>query len=189
VVAAPGEEQVAALPQALPRFPAEWVLWGGPAGTSSAARSLQAYLTKAGIQPVSAQPGQVLDLGKGASLRVLQVGNGGAALLLEWGKFRALLPVGMDEGMLKTLLDDPELTSANALLLTDRGAAELNPPEWLIKIHPQVLLLSVGVGDRDGRPDGPLLAASEGYSLLRTDRNGWIELSTDGKQMWVEAAR
>jgi hypothetical protein len=28
----------------------------------------------------------------------------------------------------------------------------------------------------------------EGYTLLRTDQNGWIELSTDGEQMWVEAA-
>jgi hypothetical protein len=28
-----------------------------------------------------------------------------------------------------------------------------------------------------------------GYTLLRTDRNGWIELSTDGEQMWVEVER
>jgi beta-lactamase superfamily II metal-dependent hydrolase len=74
-------------------------------------------------------------------------------------------------------------------LLADRGSAELNPPEWLAKIHPQVLLLSVGAGDKDGRPAGPLLAATEGYTLLRTDQNGWIELSTDGQQLWVEVER
>jgi hypothetical protein len=27
------------------------------------------------------------------------------------------------------------------------------------------------------------------FSLLRTDRNGWIEQSTDGVQMWVEVER
>ena len=28
-----------------------------------------------------------------------------------------------------------------------------------------------------------------GYTLLRTDRNGWIQLSTDGEQLWVEVER
>ncbi len=32
------------------------------------------------------------------------------------------------------------------------------------------------------------MEAIEGYFLLRTDQNGWIEVTTDGEQMWVEAA-
>jgi hypothetical protein len=32
-------------------------------------------------------------------------------------------------------------------------------------------------------PSKETLEAVEGYTLLRTDRDGWIELSTDGKQM------
>jgi hypothetical protein len=27
------------------------------------------------------------------------------------------------------------------------------------------------------------------YELLRTDLNGWIEISTDGSQMWVNVER
>jgi hypothetical protein len=38
-------------------------------------------------------------------------------------------------------------------------------------------------------PSRETLEAVDGYTLLRTDRDGWIELSTDGEQMWVEAAR
>jgi hypothetical protein len=34
-----------------------------------------------------------------------------------------------------------------------------------------------------------MLEALEGYNLLRTDRNGWIELTSDGQQMWVEVER
>jgi hypothetical protein len=41
-------------------------------------------------------------------------------------------------------------------------------------------------GDRQGLPDPETLVSLEGYNLLRTDRNGWIELATDGRQMWVE---
>jgi len=42
---------------------------------------------------------------------------------------------------------------------------------------------------RQGLPSPETLEAVEGYSLLRTDRNGWIELTTDGQQMWVEVER
>jgi hypothetical protein len=48
-------------------------------------------------------------------------------------------------------------------------------------------LLSVDAGDHEGLPSPETLEAIEGYSLLRTDQNGWIELSTDGEQLWVEA--
>jgi beta-lactamase superfamily II metal-dependent hydrolase len=50
-------------------------------------------------------------------------------------------------------------------------------------------LLSVAAGDPDGLPDLATLDALKGYNLLRTDRNGWIELTTDGNQMWVEVER
>jgi len=31
--------------------------------------------------------------------------------------------------------------------------------------------------------------AVPGYTLLRTDQNGWIEVSTDGEKMWVETQK
>jgi hypothetical protein len=34
-----------------------------------------------------------------------------------------------------------------------------------------------------------ILDAVEGYTLLSTDLNGWIHISTDGEQLWVEAER
>ena len=100
--------------------------------------------------------------------------------------FRALLPLGTDEAMLADLLDDPGLTPVTALLLADGGAAELNPPEWVEKLRPQVVMLSAGAGDQ---PDPEVVAALDGYTVLRTDRNGWIELTTDGEQMWVEVEK
>ena len=69
-----------------------------------------------------------------------------------------------------------------ALQLAESGYAPLNPPEWIERLHPQVALLSVAAGDREGRPSAETLEAVEGYNLLRTDRNGWIELATDGER-------
>ena len=184
VVAGPGTEQVQALPRVLERFPASNVLWGGATDATRATRNLQEYLTSVGTAPQTAISGQVLDLGDEAALRVLHAGESGAVLLLEWRNFRAILPVGMDEAALSTMLDDPGLIPVTALLLADGGAAELNPPEWIEKLRPQMVLLSAAAGAV--APDPEVLEALQDYNLLRTDRNGWIELTTDGEQLWVE---
>jgi hypothetical protein len=45
------------------------------------------------------------------------------------------------------------------------------------------------MGDRRARPALEVLQAMQSYNLLRTDLNGWVELTTDRKQVWVEAQR
>jgi beta-lactamase superfamily II metal-dependent hydrolase len=75
------------------------------------------------------------------------------------------------------------------LLLSDSGYGPANPPEWIANLRPQVVLLSVAGGDALDFPSPETLEVLQGYSLLRTDLNGWIHLSTDGKQVWVETAR
>lgn len=77
----------------------------------------------------------------------------------------------------------------SAALLTDGGYAPLNPAGLLQKYQPQVFLLSVAAGDRRGVPDVEVIDALEGYTLLRTDQDGWIELATDGRQMWVTVGK
>jgi hypothetical protein len=47
------------------------------------------------------------------------------------------------------------------------------------------VLLSAG----QSQPDPETLQAVQGYTLLRSDRNGWIEIETDGEEMWVEVER
>jgi competence protein ComEC len=189
LVAAPGEEQVGSLPPLIERSPPGQVLWAGAPSGTQAARRLQEQLNQSGIRPVTLQTGHSLDLGEGAWLRTLAVGPRGAVLLLEWSHFRALLPVGIDFEMLEDLQIDPSLNQVTALLLADSRYAPANPPGWIEKLRPQVALLSVAAGDREGRPSPEVLDALRGYTLLCTDRNGWIELSTDGEQMWVEVEK
>lgn len=189
VVAASGERQIGGLARNLERFPPEGVLWAGPTQGTQAARALLSALADAGIQPVSAVSGQALDLGEGARLRVLATSRKGAVLLLEWRNFRALLPIGMDFETLEALQKDHSLGSVTALLLAENGLASVNPPEWVVKLRPQVVLLSVAAGNREGLPSQEVLTALEEYTLLRTDQNGWIELTTDGERLWVEVEK
>jgi competence protein ComEC len=189
LVAAPGDEHVAALPRLLERFPARQVLWAGPHNASRASQNLYSELNRLDVPVLEAAAGQALDLGEGAFLRVVSTGKRGAVLLLEWKNFKALLPVGISWDDLDGLQSRPELREASVLLLANGGYALTNPPEWIEWTKPQLVLLSVASGDRRGQPSPDTLQALQGYSLLRTDLNGWIKVTTDGQQMWVEAAR
>jgi competence protein ComEC len=157
---------------------------GGPS-----TRALSDSLGQSAIPIHTAKAGQVLDLGQGAHLQVLATSRSGAVLLLEWRNFRTLLPIGLDEDLCQTLLEELGPMPVKALLLASSGAAELNPTEWLQAWEPQVMLLSVGTGDRRARPASQVLQAVQGYTLLRTDQKGWVHLSTDGEQLWVEVER
>jgi hypothetical protein len=130
-----------------------------------------------------------LDLGRGASLQVLQSGARGAILLVEWGKFRAVLPVGVGFDDLEALEYGKQIGPVSALLLADNGYGPSNPPEWVENLSPKIVLLSVSSLDVGGMPSKETLEAVRVYTLLRTDQNGWIELSTDGEQMWVEVGQ
>ena len=189
VIGAVEDEQIAALPSIIERFPPANVLWSGPRTGSFNARLLRKRLIAMGSPIVTAQPGQTLELGDGATLRVLAVTKRGAVFILEWQNFRALLPIGIDFDSMAWLQkrgSSPEIT---VLLLSDSGYAPVNPPSWIAYLKPSLILLSVGGGNSRDLPDTETLEAIEGYNLLRTDVNGWIHLATDGEQMWVEVER
>jgi hypothetical protein len=90
---------------------------------------------------------------------------------------------------MEALKTGEEVGPVTALLLADFGYAQLIPAEWVVNLRPPVILLSLSTDDRERLPSPEALQAVEGYILLRTDRSGWIELSTDGESMWVEVER
>ena len=182
-------EDLSGISENLERFSPTNVLWAGNTYGTRSATDLWTELAAMSIPITRMQPGQSLNLGSGVSLQVLSIDARGAVLLLEWDNFRFLLPLGMDFVALETLHQDSAMRSISALLLPESGYAPLNPPEFISFLHPQVALLSVAPADKTGLPSPETLEALEGYNLLRTDINGWIELTTDGSQMWVEVER
>lgn len=110
-------------------------------------------------------------------------------MLLQFGRFRALLPVGVDFDLLEALMADDSLSDVSLLLLAESGYAPANPPALIDRARPQVAVLSVAADDRHGLPSQETLAALDGYPLLRTDRHGWIEFITDGRRLWVQVQR
>src|SRR5688572_20116596 len=189
IIAATEEDQVAALPRVIERYPPDAVLWSGNVEGSFSARVLDDFVTLQDIPVTVAEPDQVLDLGEGATLRVLETGPRGSVLLLEYENFRALLPIGMSFEAIDELRNGASVGPVSILSLADSGYAPSNPPEWITNLNPELILLSVEAGDRDGLPDAEILETIKDYALLRTDESGWVEISTNGEQMWVNVER
>ena len=189
VVASSNEEQLAALPRVLERYPTSAALWSGNRQASFSARALNEYLISQSVPVTNAETGQVLYLGDGATLTVLSTGGRGSVLLLEYQNFRVLLPVGMSFDALDELRYGESIGSVSVLSLADSGYVSSNPEEWIVNLNPDLIVLSVDAADENGMPDAETLDVIKDYSLLRTDVNGWIEVSTNGSQMWVNAER
>jgi len=184
VVASTQENQLSGLPRVVERIPPGSVLWAGNLEASYAARTLDAWVTEQSIPTTRAEIGAELHLGQGVVLRVLDANPRGAVLLVEWESFRALLPVGLNFDALESLDNGKEIGQVSLLLLSESGYAPLSPPEWILNLNPQSIVLNVAAGDKDGLPDEETLETIEDFPLFRTDQNGWIEAITDGRQVW-----
>ena len=180
IVSTSEEDDIRALPEMVGRYPPASVLWAGDEQTSWSAQRLHSTLVDAGVEITPAQAGMALDLGEGAVLKVLEIEKGGMVLLLEWQRFRSLLLLG-DGIELNQLVDQTGISPITALYLPYWKAETGNSVQWFTRLKPQIILMNTLSMD-----PGYQNETLKGATLLSTDRNGWIELSTDGEQVWVE---
>lgn len=189
IIASTEEDQLAALPRIVERYEPENVLWSGNVQASFSSRLLDEYFAQNEIPVSRAEAGQRLELGDGAFIEIQAAGPRGSVLLIEYGSFRALLPIGVSEGTFESIEFGNTIGKVDVLLLAESGYAPSNPPDVFENLNPRLVVLSVAAGDLDGLPSQDVLDSLEGYSLLRTDRNGWIDISTDGVEMQISVER
>jgi len=107
-------------------------------------------------------------------------------LLVEYGRFRALLtgdagrPV---EARLRNRIGHVDLLKAG-----HHGSRTATTSEWLRELSPRAVLVSVGI-NRYGHPAPETLQriAASGAELWRTDRDGTVEVQTDGRTVWLRS--
>lgn len=90
-----------------------------------------------------------------------------------------LLGDATDRGQADLLLHPDELR-ADVFLPPHHGAASPLIEELLASARPRVALISVGAGNRYGHPAPQTLRALSGTPTLRTDRDGMLEVFSDG---------
>ena len=104
---------------------------------------------------------------------------------------RALLFVGDAEQEEEAVLlaTAPQALRADVLKVGHHGSRTSSTPTFLAAVAPREAVVSVGCRNRFGHPDPVTLAAfaREGARLWRTDRDGSILVTTDGRALAVRA--
>jgi competence protein ComEC len=180
VVGSTAWENTTALSEVAARFEIGGVLL--PAATSRNGKTVAAFLGACGEKNIpihEASTGSSMGLGDGASLRVLTIGGEGMILSVEYGRARWLILDGVDETTGRRMLSQGRVPPAQILILplSIKDAGGLS--EWLRAARPLAGMW----------PFAEDLAWPDGYTLLRMDSYGWVDLATDGKQLWVRTEK
>jgi competence protein ComEC len=145
----------------------------------------------------TAEAGLSIPLGGGATLEILypsaadraaplpdgDVNNGSVVAILRYGSFEALL-TGDAEAPVEALLAARGLLEpVDVLKVGHHGSDSGTTAELLAAIRPSVAVISLGEDNEYGHPHRSTLdhlAAVPGLRVYRTDRDGSVEITTDG---------
>ena len=189
VIAGARQAQIGGIVELIERGRVANLWWAIPQSENRAATAIQRAAKESLVPIYPAQVGQSLDLGEGAQLSLIAKGERGAVFILEWQRFRAFLPFGLDSELRKQVLESGQLRPVSLWLLANNGSSWYNPPQFLYHLQPQLVWLSVAQGDWYGLPHAETIQILQGYPLLRTDLHGWVHLQTDGEHLWVKVEK
>jgi competence protein ComEC len=82
------------------------------------------------------------------------------------------------------------VSPALVLKVPHHGSRGSSPPAFLSRVRPRLAVVSAGPRNPFGHPHPEVLERyrRSGSLLLRTDRDGTVEVATDGRRVWVRAA-
>jgi beta-lactamase superfamily II metal-dependent hydrolase len=189
LISSPVLNDLDALGGILPRFSPHQVIWLGEGDLCWESDHLRALMEENQIPVVYGEAGQTLVFKDGLRVKILAVNPRGGTLLIQYGNFQALFPFGLNPDDRQDWDQGRELGEISVYYLADNGYQSSNPSDWISNLRPELLLLSVGLKDSRGLPDRGLMDSLGGYSLLRTDLNGCISLTTDGEKLWIYVDR
>ncbi len=110
-------------------------------------------------------------------------------LRLKYGDASFLITSEMSEEAIKQLLHTESYFGSTVLLLPSNGAERKSLAAFTAMVVPQVAVIAADAGDRAASPDDSVLALLRNLPLFRTDRQGSIEMVTDGKTLWIYSSK
>lgn len=110
-------------------------------------------------------------------------------VLLTFGNFSALLTGDAGENIMDHI--SPEVGSVNILKVPHHGSRTGMTNNFLNIIKPEVGIISVGIDNKYGHPASESLTLLKDHQvrILRTDQNGEVDITSDGKSYDINASK
>jgi competence protein ComEC len=205
VLSHPHQDHLGGLEEVFRRYAVGAFVDGGrPAETVPHQRVLDALAREPGARLVEAEAGQSIPVGP-VILEVVyptaedtaapplegDVNNTSVVIRLRYGRFTMLLTGDAEAPVESLLLERGVLGPVDVLKVGHHGSDSSSTPAFLATLVPAVAIISDGAGNDYGHPHRSTLdhlAEIPGLRLFRTDRDGSIEVTTDGAWFWVNGA-
>ena len=196
------EDHSHGLLRVLERFPVGTALSGPLPTEGAAATEWRQTLEEQSTPRVEVSAGYVIDLGDGVELTVLNPEPGRApgdpnndslAMRLDYGESSFLLTADIEAEVEGRLVSAGLVGASTVLKVGHHGSRTSTSARFLEAVKPSVAIVSSGADNPYGHPADEVmqrLEASLGEeNVFRTDRQGRIEVLSDGASIWVETQR
>jgi competence protein ComEC len=159
----------------------------------------RAAVEAAGAEVQLQHAGGWADLGDGVALWVLGPPGQGLSgedadndnslvAKLVYGDFSVLLTGDAGAAAEAQLLREGAPLQATVLKVAHHGSKFSTGEAFVAAVNPALAVIQVGE-NRYGHPDSTALERLQGSTVLRTDVDGRIEVTSDGQQVWVDKER
>jgi len=119
--------------------------------------------------------------------------NDSLVVRLQYGARTILLPGDAEKQVEYAMLAEnaPGFLHADVLKVGHHGSKNSSMPEFLDAVEPRISVISAGEENPYGHPSPELLERLEerGSRVLRTDRDGAVQILTDGNEVQVSCFR
>ncbi|MBE0431379.1 MAG: DNA internalization-related competence protein ComEC/Rec2 [Dehalococcoidia bacterium] len=200
----PQADHVTGLVEVLRRYNVKQVLDPGVPYDSSIYREWLRLIEEQGIAFNIARVGQEIDLGDGITMEILNpppeffhgtscdIDNNGIVLKLTWNRVSFLFTADIrPEAEFELIMQRVDLKST-VLKVAHHGSMTSTIPQFLAAVDPEVAVISVGADNRFGHPSPEvvqrLIDRVGEDNVYHTDRQGTIELITDGERLWIKTS-
>ncbi len=187
------EGHLAALVPILERYRVGGVITSGEDCATALCARWAEVLTASGATVWRGQAGLRLWLDEGLLLTVLHPGPDLPAdplvVRLDYGRVCFLFPGDADAAVEARLVSEEAWLDCTFLRVAHHGDNRATSRSFLEAVTPEVAVIPVAADDGFGHPHPDLLARLDGLRLYRSDRDGTVEVVSDGRRYWAHAQR
>jgi competence protein ComEC len=115
--------------------------------------------------------------------------NNSVVTRLTYGQVSVLLTGDIEAEVEGKLVRDGAPLASTVLKVAHHGSCSSTTQEFLDAVNPIVVVISVGADNRFGHPCDEVLERLGDVPVYRTDKQGAVEIVSDGAQVWVETDR
>jgi len=189
----PHEDHIGSLDTVIENFEISEILMPKATNNTQTYRDVLTAIKKKGLQVTTAKAGVDIINDVDLSIKILapcgkdyeSLNNFSAVIKIKYGDVAFLLMGDAEELSEKEILASGADVNAQVLKVGHHGSQSSTSPEFLKAVNPKYAVISVGVGNDYHHPHQFTLNKLQKaeITILRTDQNGSIVFTTDGKEI------